>query len=374
MSTNAFGLIYTGDTNLHMRDLTMSRATAAVPFGGRYRCIDFILSDLVNSGVTCVGLITQRNYHSLMDHLGSGKEWDLHRKRNGLFILPPFMTKENTGLYRGSIDAFHSCMGYVRRCTEKYAIIATGCYVFNTSFKGMLKEHEKSGADVSILYSDAPEVEGAEQVHDLRLTMEDDGTVTQLEYNSFRPKSKHRSIDVMIIEKDLFLCLVEDAFAVGKEDFIRDVLQARCGELRIRGQRYDGFVGRINSIAEYYHYSMELLKPEVQADLFDPKHPIYTKVKDEVSACYGPEAKVKNALVADGCEIDGRVEDSILFRGVTVGEGTVIRNSILTQGVTIGKNCVIDHVIMDKGVTVRDDRTLMGYENFPVILKKNAVI
>ena len=141
MTSNAFGLIYTGETNPLLRDLALSRSVAAVPFGGRYRCIDFVLSDLVNSGVTSVGLIAQKNYHSLMDHLGAGKEWDLHRKREGLFVLPPFMTKENTGLYRGSIDAIRSCLGYVRRNPQQYVILTGSHTIFNMTFNDMIKRH-----------------------------------------------------------------------------------------------------------------------------------------------------------------------------------------------------------------------------------------
>ena len=249
MTSNAFGLIYTGENNPRLRDLTLSRAVAAVPFGGRYRCIDFILSDLVNTGVTCVGLIAQKNYHSLMDHLGAGKEWDLHRKREGLFILPPFMTKENTGLYRGTIDALRSCLGYVRRCTQQYVILTGSHTIFNTTFDGMFEQHVRSGADITVLYNEETRFDPEEQSDDLRLLLEADGRVSAMELNPYRPRSELRSCDVMIMDKLLLEYLVEEAYSRGEYDFIRDVLLKKCGTLKIFGCRYDGYVARLDSVS-----------------------------------------------------------------------------------------------------------------------------
>ena len=374
MTSNAFGLIYTGENNPRLRDLTLSRAVAAVPFGGRYRCIDFILSNLVNTGVTCVGLIAQKNYHSLMDHLGAGKEWDLHRKREGLFILPPFMTKENTGVYRGTVDAFRSCMGYVRRCTQQYVILTGSHTIFNTTFDALFEQHVRTGADITILYNEDDVYEPEEQNDDLRLLMDASGRVTEMEFNPYRPRTNCRSCDVVIMDKLLLEYLVGEAFSRGEYDFVRDVLLKKCGSLKVYGCRYDGYVARMDSVTSYFRHNMALLDPAVRADLFNPAHPVYTKVKDEVSARYGEAVAVHNAILADGCDIDGAVENSVLFRGVTVGRGSMVKNSIVMQGVTIGNGCTLDHVVLDKGVTIRDGRTLVGYDSFPIILKKNTTV
>ena len=374
MISNAFGLIYTGENNPLLRDLTLSRAVAAVPFGGRYRCIDFVLSDMVNSGVTSVGLITQKNYHSLMDHLGAGKEWDLHRKREGLFILPPFMTKENTGLYRGSVDALRSCMGYVRRCSEQYVILSGSHTIFNMTFNDMLEKHVATGSDVTILYNEATSFSPEDQNQDLRLEFDENGRITNMELNPFRPRTPYQSCDVFILDKLLLEYLVEEAFARGEYDFMRDVMLKKCDTLKMFGYRYDGYVARLDSVNEFYRHNMELLDPVVRADLFNPHNPIYTKVKDEVSTRYGESASVKNTLLADGCTIKGSVENSVIFRGVTVEKGASVKNSIIMQGVKIGENCVLDHVILDKGSSIRDGRTLVGYDSFPIILKKNTTV
>ena len=374
MINSAFGLIYTGENNPRMRDLTMSRAVAALPFGGRYRCVDFILSDLVHSGVSSVGLIAQKNYHSLMDHLGAGKEWDLHRKREGLFILPPFLTKDSTGLYRGSVDAFRSCLGYVRRCPQQYVILSGSHTIFNTSFHSMVEQHVRTGADITIMYNEDTAFDPEDQNKDLRLLMDESGRVTGMELDPYRPRTACQSCDVMIMDKLLLEYLVEEAYARGEYDFLRDFLLKKCSSLKIFGWRYGGYVARLNSVTSFFSHNMALLDPAVRADLFHRSRPIYTKVKDEVSARYGAEAGVKNAMLADGCDIDGHVENSILFRGVKIGRGSVVKNSILMQGVTVGCGCTLDHVVLDKGATIRDGRTLVGYDGFPIILKKNATV
>ena len=374
MTSNAFGLIYTGETNPYLRDLALSRSVAAVPFGGRYRCIDFILSDLVNTGVTSVGLIAQKNYHSLMDHLGSGKEWDLHRKREGLFMLPPFMTKENTGLYRGSVDAIRSCLGYVRRNPQQYVILTGSHTIFNMTFNDMIAKHIETRANITMLYNDTDLTVSEEQNLDLRLIFDSNGRVTEMELNPYTPRSIHRSCDVMILDKLLLEYLVEEAYSRGDYDLTRDILLKKCATLKIMGYRYDGYVARLDSVNEFFQHNLALLQPEVRNDLFNPSHPIYTKIKDEVSAKYGENALVKNSMLADGCVIEGTIENSIVFRGVSVKKGAVVKNSILMQGVSVGENCHLDHVILDKGVIVRDGRVLTGYDGFPIILKKGTTI
>ncbi|MBQ1564717.1 MAG: glucose-1-phosphate adenylyltransferase subunit GlgD [Clostridia bacterium] len=375
MNQEAFGLIFTGESNPLMRDLVLSRAVAAVPFGGRYRCIDFVLSNLVNTGIRNVGLIVQKNYHSLMDHLGTGKEWDLNRKRDGLFLLPPFSTKDNTGVYRGDIDAFHSIMQYVRRSSQKTLIICGSHTLFNTTFDAILKQHKETGADITIMYNEDPRFFPEEQNRDLRLLLDEDGmTVNGLEWNPRTPGSNYRSCEINVINKDLFEDLVEEAYSRGMVDFVREVMLPRAKDLKVMGWRYDGYVARIDSINTYFMHNMELLNATAAKDLYNMRHPIYTKVKDEIASQYGEHANVKNVLMADGCLIDGAVENSIVFRGVTVERGAVVKNSILMQGVAVRSGAVLDHVILDKNVTVNAGRQLTGYEGIPLVFRKNLTI
>ena len=374
MINNAFGLIVTADRSTHLKDLTLSRSAGAVPFGGRYRFIDFTLSNMVNAGITSVGLITEKNYHSLMDHLGSGKEWDLHRKREGLFILPPFMTKENSGVFRGAVDAIRSVIGYVRRTSDDYVILSWARNVMNVDLVPMMEQHLATGADVTILYAEDGSLQPEEQSQDLRLIMDEKGRVTDMELDAYRPRSVNRSCDVMIMKKELLEYLVEEAFARGEYDFHRDILLKKYRTLNIMGYKFEGFLARLESIESYFTGNMDLLNADVQKDLFNPRHPIYTKVKDEVAARYSVSAQVKNALVADGCVIEGQVENCILFRGVHVKPGARVFNSIIMQGAELGENTFLDHVILDKGVKILPGRTLQGYDSFPIVIRKNQTV
>ena len=374
MINNAFGLIVTADRSTHLKDLTLSRSAGAVPFGGRYRFIDFTLSNMVNAGITSVGLITEKNYHSLMDHLGSGKEWDLHRKRDGLFILPPFMTKDNAGVFRGDIDAIRSVLGYVRRTQEDYAILAWPRVVMNLDLTAMMEQHVETGADITILYAEDGSLRPEEQNQDLRLILDEKGRVTDMELDAYRPHSMNRSADVMILKKELLEYLVEEAYARGEYDFHRDILLKKCKTLNIMGYKFEGFLARMESVEGYFANSMALLNPDVQADLFNARRPIYTKVKDEVAARYSVSAQVKNSLVADGCVIEGLVENSILFRGVHVKPGARIYNSIIMQGAEVDENAILDHVILDKGVKILPGRSLQGYDSFPIVIRKNQTV
>lgn len=374
MIDNAFGLIYTGEANMQLRELTFSRSVAAVPFGGRYRAIDFMLSDLVNTGITNVGVIAQRNYHSLMDHLESGKEWDLHRKRDGLFILPPFVTHDNTGVYKGTVDAIRSCLGYIRRSSQRYVILTGSHTIYNCTYSDMLRQHIETGADVTIMYNVETDFDKANQYDDLRLTVEADGRVTDLALNPSMPPTQNCSCDAFIMEKTMLEYLVEEAAAHAEYDFMQDVLVKNTQRVKMYGWRYDGYVARLNSIACYYRHNMAVLQKSVSDDLFNHEHPIYTKVKDEVPAKYVGGGRAVNCVVADGCIIEGHVENSVLFRGVHVSPDAVIKNCILMQASDIGEGSVLEYMILDKGVTIKNGRRLSGHSSYPIILRKGSVV
>ena len=371
---NAFGLIYTGEANMQLRELTFSRSVAAMPFGGRYRTIDFMLSDMVNSGITNVGIIAQRNYHSLMDHLESGKEWDLHRKRDGLFILPPFVTHDNTGVYKGTVDAIRSCMGYIRRSSQRYVVLTGSHTIYNTTYTAMIEQHIRTGAAITIMYSEEKPDYDSRNYDDLRLVMDDNGMITDLALNPSNPKSFNVGCDAYVMEKGLLEYLVDDAAAHAEFDFMQDVLVKKVKDIRMFGWKYDGYVARLNSVDDYYKHSMALLEKDVSKQLFTSEHPIYTKIKDEVPAQYVGGGTGKNSMVADGCIIEGTVENCVLFRGVHIAPGAVVRNSIIMQGCDIGPDSRLDYMILDKGVKVGEGRTISGYETYPMILRKGTTI
>lgn len=371
---NAFGLIYTGDASMQLRELTYSRSVAAVPFGGRYRTIDFMLSNLVNSGIYNVGVIAQKNYHSLMDHLESGKEWDLHRKRDGLFVLPPFVTHDNTGVYRGTVDAIRSCLGYVRRSAQDYVVLMGSHTIYNTTFNDMISKHIASGADITIMYSRDDEVDRKNQYDDLRLKFDGDGRVTDLALNPASAETPYRSCDAFIMEKTTLEYLVEDAYAHARYDFTNDVLVRNVHQLDIRGYEFTGYVARLNSLNDYYRHNMALLDKAVSKELFSHDHPIYTKIKDEFPASYVGDGCAVNSVVADGCVIEGYVKNCVLFRGVHISPGARVTDCILMQGATVGEGSVLDSVILDKSVTVNKGRNISGHRTYPVILRKGTVV
>jgi len=375
MISNAFGIIYTGDNDsMRLKDLTYSRSVAAVPFGGRYRCIDFIMSSMVNSGITNIGIITQKNYHSLMDHLGAGKEWDLNRKRDGLFMLPPFVTRDNVGLYRGTVEALKGVAGYIRRSTQRYVLLSGSYTIFNTTFHEMLERHLETGADITILYNDEAAFDPEDQFEDLRLMLSENNRVADMEYNPYRPSSPHKSCDVVLMEKTLLEYLVEEASAHGLYDFSQDVLMRSAGKLRIFGFPYTGYVARLNSPNSFFAANMALLEKSVRQDLFSDTHPIYTKVKDEVPARYGPRARAANSIVADGCVVEGEIENCVLFRGVHVAEGAKLTNCIVMQSSQVQENSELSYAVLDKSVIVKRGRHISGYESFPVILRKGSIV
>ena len=372
---DVFGLIYTSDeSDVRLRDLTRSRSIAAMPIGGRYRVIDVLLSNMVHSDITNVGLITQRNYHSLMDHLESGKAWDLNRKRDGLFILPPYVTRSNTGGYAGMLDAIRSNLGYVRRASQRYALISGSSTVFNTTFNDMMKKHMESGADITILYNVPGEGELFSDADRTYLKLDENNRVVDIEVSPHLHSYPNVSMDVYLMDKALLTYLVEISAAHYRTDFVRDVLINQLSELKVYAYKYEGYVSRIESIYSYYRLNMDLLNEEIRTPLLYRPNPVYTKVKDEVPARYEAGAKAVNSLVADGCIIEGTVENSVLFRGVRVGKGAVVKDCILMQSVEVQDGAQLSHVISDKNAFIKRDRRIVGQESYPVVIEKNAVI
>ncbi len=375
MLRDTFGLIYAGEQNINLRELVYLRTVGALPVGGRYRAIDFILSNMVNSGIRNVGVIAQRSYHSLMDHLGSGKEWDLSRKNDGLFILPPFSSAENMGSYRGVVDAIKGVMSYISRSKQQYCVFSGSFTIYNMALDDMVQYHLDTGADITMLYNEeeAEDFKG-ERYNDVRLHLNDEGRLIDLEINAALSDSKKVGMDTYVIRKDLLEYLVEDCMSRGKYNFVSDLLMNNLNRIKIMGYRHDGYVGRLHSVASYYKLNMDFLDPAVQKDLFYDNNQIYTKIKDEVPAKYAKTSNVKNSLVANGCIIEGEVENSILFRGVYVGKGTKIKNSIIMQNSEVYNNSDLEYVILDKSVNIRQGRRLIGDEVFPVIIRKGAIV
>jgi glucose-1-phosphate adenylyltransferase len=375
MIRDAFGLIYAGEQIINLRELVDFRAVGALPIGGRYRVIDFILSNMVNSGIRNVGVIANRKYNSLMDHLGSGKAWDLSRKSDGLFILTPFSQWDSRGSYSGMVDALKSSMDYIRRAKQEYCVISGSYTVYNHVLDNMMKYHVESGADITILYNRLEnESYTGDRYEDVRLALDTTGRVKDIEVDYGLSTLNCLSMDTYIIRKDVLIYLVEDCISKGESKFQEQLLKNNVNRLKIMGFEHDGYVGRIHSIAAYFKVNMDFLDTDVQKALFRGRNRIYTKIKDEVPAKYMGAAKVSNSMVANGCIIEGNVEDSILFRGVYIGKGATVKNCILLPGTEVNDDAELQYAVIDKNVSVRHRSRLIGNEEFPIIIRKGAMV
>lgn len=371
---NTMGIILTGGNNNRLKELSMMRSSSAIPVGGKYRAIDFILSNMVNSGITNVGVLTQYSFRSLMDHLGSGKEWDMDRRKNGLFIFPPYLSNEDTGWYRGSADAMYNNLTFLKRSDEEYVIIAQGNCVFKMLFYDLQKYHLEKEADITIVYREMDDFSQEELSLMGILEVDDHGRITDLQEKPLHPKTRNGSMGIYIIRRELLISLLEDCAAHGNYDFVKDVLIKKISTMNIYGYKFEGYWRNLSSIQLYYKCNMELLNPLVRDELFMKNGKVYTKVKDEAPAKYNDEAEVRNSIVADGCIIEGTVKNSVIFRGVTVKRDAVVRNSIVMQGAVIEESASLDYTILDKGVTITKEKYLKGEINWPIIIGKNVTV
>lgn len=370
MFLNAMGLIRADTKRISLGDLSKPRALAAVPFGGRYRIIDFILSSLVNSGVKSVGLIAQNKYMSLMDHLGTGAPWDLDRKNNyGLSILPPYVNSEFGGT--PGVDELLGILNFIRSNPHKHVIIVHSNIVFNMTFNDMMAEHQKSGADITIMVNR----DGGEYGSPAYLFETDRrGYVTGLLLDPEKPKSNRESLGVLLMEKEILLDILMEAIAKEERDFDLRMIIRHAENLKVKTYEYKGQVFRIQNIQEYFNASMNLLQEKYRNQLFAQGMPIYTKVKDEAPTLYAEGANVSNSLLSDGCRIMGTVKDSVLFRGITISPNSKVKNCIIMQNVLISENCEIENVIIDKDSVVRPGMKLVGHKAYPIVIEKGAIV
>lgn len=368
-ANNVLGIIFSNAYDEVLPELTALRTMGSVPFAGRYRLIDFPLSNMVNAGITKVGVITKSNYRSLMDHIGTGKSWDLSRKREGMTLLPPFNTPES-GMFRGKLDALYGSIDYISRSDKEFVLLTDCNTVCSIDYEDMLAEHIASNADITVAYAKGipPKIKNATE-----FTINSQGRVIGDALIDCYSSSVNYSLKTMLIRRTLLERFLHEAKSSGKEDF-EAILPQNIDLLNVHAYEHKGFVRVLESLRSYYETSLELLKIENRNALFTPDRPVFTKVRDQIPAMYGIGSSVKNSLIADGCHIDGTVENSILFRGVTVAKGAVIKNSIVMQDTYVGEGSSLESVIADKAVVVKSGRTLCGAASFPVYIGKGIVI
>ena len=368
-SNNILGLIFANTFEENVPEITAHRTMGSVPFGGKYRLIDFPLSNMSNSGINNVGVITKSNFLSLMDHLGTGNEWDLAKRRSGLTILPPY--KEHS--FNSIIETLYTLHGFIEHGTEEYVLIDNAGCVSNFNYRKLLEFHEHKGADITFIYSKKSR-ECEKQTEGTALDIDADGKVTKVLLPSITHSDTTYASGAFLIKKDLLMNMVRNLVAENKNDFTRDFLQPNVNKLKIYAYENTGYCAIITSMKDYYRASMDLMNPQVRADLFNPKHPIYTKVRDDMPSRYGLESSVKGSLIAQGCTIDGTVENSIISKGVRIAKGAHVKNCIIMQDTVIGENADLSHLIIDKDVTVGEGKTIIGCESYPMYIGKRSVI
>ena len=376
-NANALGIIFLNSYDSLVPELVAERLMASIPFAGRYRMVDFVLSSMVNAGIDNISVIVRKNYHSLMDHLGSGREWDLTRKNGGLNIVPPFAEK-TVKVYNGRVEALASILDFLKDQKEKYVIMSEANLAANFDFKAMLNAHIESGADVTLAYAQEEIPEGLikpfDVNKDLYYTLDiEDGRVREIQINPEEPGIQNLSLNIYIIERELLISQISAAFVRGYVYFERDILAPQLDKLNVRGYKFGGYIARISSIKSYFDENMKLLDEENLDALFGGNH-IYTKIRDDNPTRYIKGAKAKNIMAADGCIIEGEVENSVLFRGVRVGKGAKVKNCVLMQDTVIEPGVNVEYIISDKNVTITADKEIKGTDSFPVYVAKYQVV
>lgn len=374
---NTLGIIIGFDSNNDLRELSEHRPVASVPFGGRYRVIDFMMSNLVNSGCYQVAVLMRDKYQSLLDHLGSGKDWDLSRKRGGMFLLPPnaFAPKSSplvTENYRTSLEALGSISDMLNKNKSEHVLICSADIVANIPLDEVMKEHKKSEADVTIVCTKNSEG-GA---FDMFLNLSPRHEVEDIRNgDNMGGKCKYKSMGIYIMKRKYLQSLLSDCVTHNLRSFERDAMQHvfKRGD-KVHGYVFDKYSAKIENVKGYFSASMDMLDKDIRDQVFLKNRPILTKIYDEAPTYYGEDAKVSDSLIADGSRIEGTVENSIIFRGCTIAKDAIVKDSIVLPKSSIGEGVELSYVVTDKGVTVRENRKMMGSATYPVAIAKNATV
>lgn len=367
---NILGILFANIHDTRVGEVTHGRAMASVPFGGRYRMIDFVLSNMVNSGINKVGVITKSNYQSLMNHLGSGKAWDLSKKREGLFILPPFGTGDF--VYNSRVESLASNLPFLKHSNEEYVILSNCDVVCNIDYAQVAAFHAEKNADITVIYKNGQIPQKVENLAVYKFDAQQ--RATDLLVDPDGVCECNYGMDMFFMRRELLISIISECISRNTYSFLRHIIQKNLKNYRIFGYEFKGFENIICSFDAYFKANMDLMQIAVREELFDPQRPIYTKVHDDMPTRYGLSSSVANSIIADGCIIDGEIENCVLFRGVKVGKGTKLKNCVIMQGTEVGENCHIDYTVTDKNVKICANRSLMGFYSYPIFIGKGSVV
>ncbi len=366
----AVGIVLAGGNNKRMKELSEKRAIAAMPIAGSYRAIDFVLSNMTNSSVNKVAVLTQYNSRSLNEHLSSSKWWNFGRKQGGMFLFTPTITAENSNWFRGTADSIYQNLHFLKTSHEPYVVIASGDAVYKLDYGKVLEYHIEKKADITIVCKDMPE--GTDLTRFGLVKTDDDGRIVDFEEKPMVGSYSTVSCGIYIIRRRLLIELIERCAQEDRYDFVNDILIRYKNLKRIYAYRMEGYWSSISSVDAYYHTNLDFLKPEVRNYFFKEYPNIYSKVDDLPPAKYNPGSQVRNSLVSSGSIINGTVENSVLFKSAFIGTNCVIRNSIILNDVYIGDNTVIENCIVESRDTIRANTSYIGTpEDIKIVVEKS---
>lgn len=368
----AVGIIFSNIHDDNVPELVRERTLGSIPVGGRYRLIDFPLSNMVNSGIDTVGIITKSNYQSLMDHVGSGKDWDLARKDGGVIILPPYGDKQSSSLYTTRLEALKGITSFLFRADEEYVVMTDCDSISRINYNDVIESHIRNRADITIIYKKKEKAESFPRAV-TTFDIENDRIVSVAFKDRNVEKGENVCTNVFVMKKTLLQNIVMDSISHNKHHFMSDVVATNLKGMKIMGYEHKGFYAGITSFQAYFDSNMKLLDKDVRNEIFGDRS-VFTKIRDSAPTKFGNSAIVKNSMIADGCEIEGEVENSIIFRNVKVARGAVVKNSIIMQNTVLGENSTLNCIITDKNVVIRDRKVLSGSENHPFYVGKGIMI
>ena len=378
MKNDMLGVIFSENPEASMGELTSLRSLAAVPVGGRYRIIDFMLSNMVNSGILKVGITTPVNYQSLTDHLGTGKDWDMDRKDDGLYILPPKDTGESDVEAVGGIERLFGISSFLGKSQQEYVLVTDCNTICNIDFDKVLEAHLENEADFTLVCTKVKDLTSKEARKHILLNVDESDNVTDMHVYPGHQVTDLSYMHMFITRRESLMELVEYASTHGKHQISKDILLPAVlnDQVKVCAYEFNGYRKKIDSIQSFYKVNIDMLSKEVRDELFglSVDNPIFTKIKDSVPTKYAKTAEVENSFIADGCKIEGTVRNSVLFRGVHVGKGAVIENSIIMQDAEVMENCLVENVIFDKGVILRSGKKLVGQDTYPLVIGKEIVV
>ena len=374
MKTTTMGIIFANIYASSLGELTNKRTMASLPYGGRYRQIDFSLSNMTNSGIRHIGIITKHNYQSLMNHIGSGQEWDLNLEEGGLEYLTPF-AQGHTGSYRGKLEALNSAMNFFTYSNEEYVVLSDSAVLCAADLREIVESHISSGAEITVVVKDGI-CNGKKQL-DMAVKINKENQVTDIAVDYCAPKEYLASMGIFVMRRDYLIKEVTEAVAHNRYHFERDLVMHNFAEngAKINAYQFQGVALFNESTAEFFRNSLKLLKPEIRHGLFNrPNRTIYTTVRNEIPSYYGENSEIDDCIVADGCNLEGKADHSVLFRGVKLGKNAQIRNCVIMQDCEIGEGAELECVILDKNVVISPGKKLYGTMEHPLVLKRGETV